>query len=100
MIDFMSALEVPAIVVASTRLGTINHTLLTLEALEKRNIPIGGIITVGTENHSTRRTIERYGRKRILGHVAPCEAFSMTWIKETYKQLSIPNLRKEPWVLT
>jgi dethiobiotin synthetase len=44
MIDFPLLLNAPVILVSSLRLGTINHTLLSIEALERRNIPIKGII--------------------------------------------------------
>ncbi len=42
--DLIAALEIPALVVARMGLGTINHTLLTLEALERREIPVAGIV--------------------------------------------------------
>ncbi|MEK4873684.1 dethiobiotin synthase [Bacillus sp. FSL W8-0102] len=44
MIDFMQELSYPVILVARAGLGTINHTVLSIEALKKRNIPIAGII--------------------------------------------------------
>jgi dethiobiotin synthetase len=44
MIDFMQELSYPVILVARAGLGTINHTVLSVEALKKRNIPIAGII--------------------------------------------------------
>lgn len=48
MIDFPSILETPVILVARLGLGTINHTLLSLEALERRNIPVKGVILNNT----------------------------------------------------
>ena len=44
VMDLIKLLKLPAIVVASSGLGTINHTLLTLEALEKEKIRTPGII--------------------------------------------------------
>lgn len=44
VVDWMEELAVPAIVVAKAGVGTINHTVLTIEALRKRNIPIAGVI--------------------------------------------------------
>ncbi len=44
MIDLIKALDLPAIVVARAGLGTINHTLLTVEALRRRKIHISCII--------------------------------------------------------
>jgi dethiobiotin synthetase len=44
MIDFARKLGYPVLLVARTRLGTVNHTLLSVEALSNRNIPLAGII--------------------------------------------------------
>ncbi|MEO0295768.1 MAG: dethiobiotin synthase [candidate division WOR-3 bacterium] len=48
MIDFPKLLEAPVILVARLGLGTINHTLLSLEALERRDIPVKGVILNNT----------------------------------------------------
>jgi len=42
--DLAKRLELPVLVVARAALGTINHTLLTVEALEQRSIPIIGVV--------------------------------------------------------
>lgn len=47
MIDLIQQLGVPLILVAHTKIGTINHTLLSLEALRLRNIPVLGMIMNG-----------------------------------------------------
>jgi dethiobiotin synthetase len=47
MPDLIDALNIPALVVTSSRLGTINHTLLTIEALNHRKIPVLGLIMLG-----------------------------------------------------
>ncbi|WP_439182603.1 dethiobiotin synthase [Carboxylicivirga taeanensis] len=44
VVDFIQMYSVPVILVTSGRLGSINHTLLTLEALKARNIPVYGLI--------------------------------------------------------
>ena len=44
MADFAAELELPVVVVARAALGTINHTLLTLEAIEKRGLPLAGVV--------------------------------------------------------
>ncbi|MCA1961337.1 MAG: dethiobiotin synthase [Desulfomonile sp.] len=44
MVDLIKRLEFPVILVARTRLGTINHTLLSIEALSRRDIRIEGIV--------------------------------------------------------
>lgn len=44
MADFAAELELPLVVVARAALGTINHTLLTLEAIEQRGLPLAGVV--------------------------------------------------------
>ena len=55
--------------VASTRLGTINHSLLSIEALKRRRIPLLGIAFVGDENADSERTITEMGGVRRLGRL-------------------------------
>jgi dethiobiotin synthase len=69
MIDLIAALRLPAVVAARSQLGTINHTLLTLEALRARGIPVAGVVMVGDPNPDNRRAIETYGRVAILGEM-------------------------------
>ena len=47
----------PVIVVSRHYLGSINHTLLTLEVLKERGIKVEGIVFVGSENSATERLI-------------------------------------------
>ncbi len=67
MIDLMVRLEIPVVVATRTTLGTINHTLLTLEALRARSLQIAGVVMIGDANLDNRAAIEQYGRVRVLG---------------------------------
>ena len=69
MTDLMVRLALPLVVVARTRLGTINHTLLTLEALAARSLAVAGVVMVGRRNLENRRAIETYGRVRVIGEL-------------------------------
>ena len=71
VVDLMLRLGLPALVVAGTGLGTINHTLLTLEAIRSRGVPLVGVILNGPPNAGNRAAIERYGRVRIIAEVPP-----------------------------
>jgi len=44
VVDLVAALGVPTLVVAREGLGTLNHTALTVEALERRNVPVHGVL--------------------------------------------------------
>lgn len=69
MIDLMARLALPVVLVASSTLGTINHTLLSLEALRARGIPVAGVILNGSPSDSNREAIRRYGRVRVLAEL-------------------------------
>lgn len=62
MIDVIAALGLPAVVVARTALGTINHTLLTLDALRGRGIEIAGVVMSGDPDVGAREAIAHHGR--------------------------------------
>ncbi len=74
MIDLMTRLALPVVVVARSTLGTINHTLLTLDTLRCRGLRVAGVVMVGVPDSENRHAIESYGRTRVLGelpHVSP-----------------------------
>jgi dethiobiotin synthetase len=75
-IELFERWRIPVILCARTGLGTINHSLLSIEALGRRGVPILGIAFIGDENADTQRTIAACGRVRELGrlpYVAPLE---------------------------
>lgn len=80
MIDLMAALALPVVLVARSSLGTINHTLLTLEALRARSLPVAGVVMTGEKNASNRAAIEHYGSVPVLGEMPilrPLDAASL-----------------------
>ena len=71
MTDLMRRLQLPVVVAARSTLGTINHTLLTLEALRRRELQVAGVVMVGDRHADNRDAIERYGSVTVLGEM-PC----------------------------
>lgn len=69
VIDLIARLGVPAILVARSGLGTINHTLLSLAALRDKNIPIAGLIINGPKTPHNRQALEEYGGVPILAEI-------------------------------
>lgn len=67
--DLIARLALPVLVVASSELGTINQSLLTLEALRARMINILGVIMVGARNPENRNAIERWGQVEVFGEM-------------------------------
>jgi dethiobiotin synthetase len=62
--------------VSRAELGTINHTLLTLEALRARAVRIAGVVMVGVRNSSNRDAIEQYGNIAVLGEMPELPALT------------------------
>jgi dethiobiotin synthetase len=76
-IDVFARWRAPLVLCARTTLGTINHTLLSIEAIRARNIALLGIAFVGDENTDSENIIVAMGRTRRLGRlpsVAPLSA--------------------------
>ena len=69
MVDLIAALQFPALIVARSRLGTINHTLLSLSLLRARFIPVAGVVLTGEPNPDNRRSIETYGNIPVLAEL-------------------------------
>ena len=67
--DVFAGWGLPVIIVSSTRLGTINHSLLTIEALRSRNVPIHGIAFIGAANTDSEQIICEIGGVRHLGRL-------------------------------
>ncbi|MFH1024321.1 MAG: dethiobiotin synthase [Planctomycetota bacterium] len=71
--DLAKAVGFPAVVVARRGLGTLNHTMLTLEHLETKGIPVAGVILVQSSPEAdlsvrtNARDIARLGRIPVLG---------------------------------
>jgi dethiobiotin synthetase len=67
--DLIKSLGAKVIVVSQNYLGSINHTLLTLEVLKANNILVEGLIFNGTANPETEDYIENYSGVRVIGKV-------------------------------
>lgn len=67
--DLFARWGLPVVLAARTALGTINHSLLSLEALRARGVAIAGIAFVGDANAETERVICAIGQVRRLGRL-------------------------------
>lgn len=67
--DMFARWCLPVILVARTQLGTINHSLLALEALRVRGIAVHGVLYSGEANPSSEEAICAYGKVRHLGRL-------------------------------
>nr|WP_315150120.1 dethiobiotin synthase [uncultured Flavobacterium sp.] len=83
--------EYKVIVVSRHYLGSINHTLLTIEALKNRNLDISGIIFSGDENKATESIILNKTGVKCIGRIEQEPYFDQNVIKE-YANLFRENL--------
>lgn len=69
MADLITLLGLPVIVAARSTLGTINHTLLTLEALRTRKLRTAGVVMIGDRDPHNRAAIEDYGHVPVIAEM-------------------------------
>ena len=74
--DLIQEMALPCLLVASSTLGTINHTLLTIEAIKSRNLKLVGVVLNGPENRENRHAIHTFGQVPIIGQIRPIHPLS------------------------
>lgn len=76
MLDLIEHLRLPVILVVRHYLGSINHTLLSLEVLRSRGITLAGVVYTGPENVASEQAIEELSGVKVLGRVGEMETVS------------------------
>ena len=84
--DLLEYWSLPTIVVSRHYLGSINHTLLTMETLKKRGVEVAGIIFVGNENNETEQVIKSVTGVKVLGRIPIAKELNDKFIQEQAKQ--------------
>lgn len=69
VVDLIIAFDLPVVIVARGTLGTVNHTLLTLEALRTRRVPVLGVVFSGPLDEANRVAVATRGKCPILGAI-------------------------------
>ncbi len=78
--DAFAQWELPVIVVSRHYLGSINHTLMTIEVLKNRGIEIEGIIFVGNAHRTTEEVIMNNAGVRFIGRIPVVETVDQEFI--------------------
>ncbi|WFU12268.1 dethiobiotin synthase (plasmid) [Rhizobium sp. CB3090] len=84
--DVFARWRIPLILCARTSLGTINHTLLSIEALRSRDIPLRGVAFIGAENTDTQATIASIGQARVLGRLPVLESVTRENLSRAFRE--------------
>ena len=98
MTDLMTALGLPVVVVTRSALGTINHTLLTLECLRARSLAVAGVVMVGKVNRYNRSAIEDYGRIAVLAEMPTLVPLSPSALATWVERELDPNAELWEWL--
>ena len=85
-IELFARWGLPVILCASTRLGTINHSLLSIEALRRRGVPLLGIAFVGDEQADSERTIVEMGSAHRLGRLPRLDPLDAATLRAAFEQ--------------
>lgn len=81
VIDLIRQFEIPIVLVVRHYLGSINHTLLSIEALKSREINLIGLVISGGENKESEEIICKVSNERIVAHVPLLEEMTQLSVK-------------------
>lgn len=76
MADFLVHYRLPVFLITQHYLGSINHTLLTIETLRSRGIRIAGLLVNGAADESSESFIEQYAAIKVVAHIPHFSALS------------------------
>jgi len=85
-LDVFARWRIPLILCARTRLGTINHTLLSMEAVRARNIPLHGVAFIGDANPESENIITEIGKVKRLGRLPIIEPLTAARLKAVFAE--------------
>ena len=94
-IDQLEVWGAPIILVARTGLGTLNHTLLSLEALKNRNINVLGLVLNGPPHSDNPKTLEQFGNTKILARLPIFEEVSAKVLANEWETQHLDQQLKE-----
>ena len=84
MVDLMKYLNLPVLLVARSTIGTINHTLLSLELLRRNGIEVLGVVMNGPKNQINKEAIETYGQVSVIAEVDNLSLINLDILEKAY----------------
>jgi len=90
-IDQIKKWNLPVILVCRSSLGTLNHTLLSIEALKKRNINIAGLVINGEKHLDNAKTISEFSGIPIIAEFPYIQKIDSDNLDILWKELDIKN---------
>jgi dethiobiotin synthetase len=86
MLDLARHLKTPLVIASRTKLGTINHTLMTVHTIRNAKLQISGVVMIGEENKDNRRAVERYGNVPVIGWIPWLEKIDRETLLSVFQQ--------------
>ena len=90
-IDQVKKWDLPVILVCKSTLGTLNHTLLSIEALQKRNINILGLVINGEKHLDNPKTLFNFSGIPIIAEFPFIKKIDSNNLDILWKELDIKN---------
>jgi dethiobiotin synthetase len=90
IIDWLEQLGLPVVLVSRYYLGSINHTLLSIDALRRRGIPLAGIIFNGEEVPTTREVVLAHAQAPCWGSIGMDQPPSPEMVRDWAGRLALP----------
>jgi dethiobiotin synthetase len=87
--DLIQHWDLPTIVVSRHYLGSINHTLMSIEILKNRGVDIAGIVFVGDENQATEEVILKSTGVKMIARIPMTETLDKSFVQDQAKGLII-----------
>lgn len=85
-LDWLAEHKFMTVLVIPTYLGCINHSLLSLEALKRRGIPLWGIVFNDGGRPESESVIERYAKAPVLARIPQLPAITPDTLQSTFSQ--------------
>jgi dethiobiotin synthetase len=90
-IDVFARWRLPVVLCARTSLGTINHSLLSIEALRRRDIDVVGVAFIGEGYPESERAICEIGRVKRLGRLPRLSPLTQGTLREAFAAAFQPS---------
>ena len=90
-IDQLARWQLPIVLVARSGLGTLNHTLLSLEAIRARELKVLGLILNGPSHADNPRTLEHFGQVPVLAQLPPLEPLSAEALANCWREQDLTS---------
>lgn len=88
-LDVFEELKLPVIIISQNYLGSINHTLMTIEMIQSRGIEIKGIIFSGISNEATESIILSKTKLKCLARIPEATEVNAEFIQTQAKQIAL-----------